>query len=52
MHNRTPGRFHPPQGETLSDMLRRYSEKVRFRKNKRQAAFLEMRGSTRATYHD
>jgi hypothetical protein len=38
MHNRTPGRFHPTHGETLSDMLRRYSEKVRFRKNKRQAA--------------
>jgi hypothetical protein len=38
MRNGTPDRFHPTHGETLSDMLRRYSEKVRFRKNKRQAA--------------
>jgi len=38
MPNRTPGRFHPTHGETLSDMLSKYSERVRFRKDKRQAA--------------
>ena len=38
MQRRNPARFQPAEGDSLNDMLRKYFEKVRFRKNKRQAA--------------
>ncbi len=38
MQQRNPARFQPAEGDSLNDMLRKYFEKVRFRKNKRQAA--------------
>ncbi len=38
MQTRIPARFQPAEGDSLSDMIRKYSERVRFRKNKRQAA--------------
>jgi hypothetical protein len=37
MQNHTPDRFYPTHGETLSDIIRKYSERARLRKNKRQA---------------
>ncbi len=38
MQQRNPARFQPADGDSPNGMLRAYFEKVRFRKNKRQAA--------------
>ena len=32
MQRRNPARFQPAEGDSLNDMLRKYFEKVRFRK--------------------
>ena len=38
MQQRNPARSQPIEGDSLNDMLWKYFERVRFRKNKRQAA--------------